>query len=225
VFRPVAEANLMASMLELAAGLRGAQEGVLALSELKGPFGVADLLVVVGPHEALQSRLATGVPPLLNEIDVLIAGALAQGRGLTVDQLAARTRVSGQVIKRRLAGLRRLRAVQKIRGVWHGDSRLMPVGRLFAFEAKTDDWRQGLDQACRYQLWTHAAILVMGRLPNQPEALFSRIADRGLGLASPAGWMARPRLQQRDPGRALWGSEHVVAGLLGRRPSLSFEEG
>ena len=223
-FRPVAEADLMLSMLDLAAGLRGADQGVLALSELKGPFGVADLLVVVGSHDALQSRVATGIPPLLSEIDALIVGALARDRGLRVDQLMTSTGVTEPVINRRLASLRRLEAVREVRGVWHADQRLRPVGRMYAFEAKTHAWRDGLDQACRYQLWTHASTLVMGRLSEAPEALLSRVAQRGLGLAGPDGWIVRPRIQQRDLGRALWGSEHVIAGLLGRRPTLPVHE-
>lgn len=215
----------MDPMLELAGGLRRAQDSVtIAISELKGPFGVADLVVVISRDDTLRGRLEAGVPPLLNQIDALITAALNKRQGLSTGELSAAIRVGASVVERRVAALRRLGAVRARGDAWQVDTRLKPLGRTYSFEAKSTDWRGGLDQARRYQLWTNAATLVLDRLPGTTDVLMARCRDRGLGLAERGSWLVRPCVQQREQGMAMWGSEYVVAGMLGRRPALADHE-
>ena len=213
----------MPDMLRLGAGMSTSREWAIALSELKGPFGVADLVVVAGNHEAFRARLHTGVPPLLNQIDALIAATLSSKRGSTPGGLATALNVALPVVERRLAGLHRVGAAERTSDLWYGHDALRPVGRLYAFEAKVDDWRQGLIQALRYQLWTDSATLVLRRLPASPQVVLEAVCRRGLGLAVGSTWLVRPRGPRRRRVLSMWGSEHILAGVLGRPPLRDHE--
>src|SRR5262249_45823044 len=66
---PIRELELSADALAAARTLPNAHRGVRVLLETAGPFGVPDLLAVIGPLDALDRRLAVEVPPLLNQVD------------------------------------------------------------------------------------------------------------------------------------------------------------
>ena len=76
-FQPVRERSLEGVALEACASLPGAQAGLVVIKEVAGPYGIPDLVAVVGDPKVARERLALGVPPLLNELDAAIVATTA----------------------------------------------------------------------------------------------------------------------------------------------------
>jgi hypothetical protein len=95
---------------------------------------------------------------------------------------------------------------------------LQPVGRLYALEAKVNNWSAGLGQAARYGSWADASAAVLGQLPRDPSRAVAQAAELGLGLALRARWLVRPRLRRLDLAQRLWASEFVIAALVDATP-------
>lgn len=94
---------------------------------------------------------------------------------------------------------------------------LAPVGRLYALEAKVDDWSGGLGQALRYGSWADASAVVMGQLPRDPSAAIRQASGLGVGLALGSRWLVRPKVRRHALAHRLWASEFVVAALSDAR--------
>jgi hypothetical protein len=213
-FAPVAEAVLGPSLLLLASGLPGATtHGVVAVTEVPGPFGVADLVALVGRADVTAGRLGCGVPPLLNEADAAIVATLSATRPLRAETIASRLAWSAALVERRLPSLKRLGAVARRGNGWVSHPALLPLGRMHAFEAKVNDWRRGLSQACTYAAWADSASVVVARAPRTWAEFDAAIGCDGLGCAVGSSWRRRPRLRQHATERRLWASEHLVAAL------------
>jgi hypothetical protein len=214
-FEPIAERMLSESALRAARTLPGAHRGVRILLETAGPFGVPDLLAIVGPLELLDRRLALEVPPLLNQVDAGVISATAPAAARTLETLAKRLSWPVETVQRRLPHLLRIGALVRAGAeTYVRPADLASVGRLFAIEAKVRDWRRALRQARTYSVWTDGYVIVMPEVgaSSLPGLLAEVSRDRG-GLMLNGKWVLRPRLLTRTPAQRLWGSEHAIAAF------------
>jgi hypothetical protein len=214
-FEPSHELELEVDALQAAQALPGAHRGLLVLQEMAGPFGVPDLLAVVGRPDVLEARRALAVPPLLNQVDAGVVAAAAPRAPRTPETLARRVGWPVETVRRRLPELLRSGALLRSGGdSYVRPAALHPVGRLFAIETKVKDWRRAIRQARTYSLWCDSYVVVMaslgaGSLGEVREAIG---ADGG-GLMVARRWVQRPRPGKRSPRQRLWGSEHLLAAM------------
>lgn len=214
-FTPGAEAELLQDLLQLSATIRATTGHVVAIPELVGPFGVADLVAVVDSTGALNKRLIASVPALLHSNDAEIVSVMSPRFGRATEEIAeALLWTDLSIVERRLPRLIKVGAVNRQPGgryVRHPS--LVPVGRLHAFEAKVRNWRAGVDQARTYALWADSATLGMAILPQRRDEVRRELQRWSLGLAQRRQWLVRPVLRRHKEARRLWASEHVVAAL------------
>jgi hypothetical protein len=214
-FEPIHEMGLSDDALEAARTLPGARRGVRVILETAGPFGIPDLLAVVGPGNLLDDRLALDVPPLLNQVDAGVVSAAAAHAPRTVVTLARRVGWPVETVSRRLPYLLKARALVRV-----GDETyvrpeyLFPVGRLYAIESKVKDWRRALRQARTYSVWCDSYVIVMPRLgAGSLPGVVEEVSADGGGLMLGGMWVRRPRLSRRSAAQRLWGSEHAIAAF------------
>lgn len=96
---------------------------------------------------------------------------------------------------------------------------MVTLGRLWAIEAKVEEWQSGLAQAHRYRLWADGAVLVLGRARVPVEAIAADARHYRVGLAIDGRWVVRPRASLPDDATRLQASEHMLAALIGAVPS------
>jgi hypothetical protein len=211
-FAPTIEQQLGPVLRNLASRLPGAAAGVTVIAEMAGPSGLPDLVAVpVSPQ--LAARLALPCLPLLTWSDARTAAACSITRAWSVSTLARRLDADEVALRRRLRRLVAQGAIEASSSGFRRVPDLQPVGRLYALEAKVDDWSAGLSQALRYGGWADASAAVLGQLPRDCSKAVTQASDLGLGLALGARWLVRPRLRRLALARRLWASEHVVAAL------------
>lgn len=214
-FEPIHELELSGDALEAARTLPGASRGVRVILETAGPFGIPDLIAVVGPERFLDERLALDVPPLLNQVDAGVVSATAIRAPRTTATIARRVGWPLKTVSRRLPYLVRVGALLRVgRDTYVRPEGLRPIGRLYAIESKVRDWRRAIRQAQTYSVWCDSYVIVMPQLGSGslPGAVDVISADGG-GLVLEGKWVKRPRLSQRSPAQRLWGTEHVVAAF------------
>ena len=226
-FEPVQERGLEAEALRAVGGLPGARDGLVVLREVAGPFGVPDLVAVVGPGDVLRRRLSVGIRPLLNEIDAGIVGAASAIVPRKLETLAVQQGWELDTVSRRVSSLLRAGALLEVRpGRFTRPSQLRPIGRLYAVETKVNKWRRAVQQGRTYQLWCDAYIVVVGSLgPDPLEALIREARQDGAGVVTAGRWLLRPRVRRRPEHKRLWGSEYVVAAIGGDSPAFDEAEG
>lgn len=215
-FEPTHELAVLDSARWCAAGLPGAHRGLLVIGELTGPQGIPDLTAIVGPPQALQRRLASPVPPLLNEVDAGIVAAASATLPRSVDALATRLGWPNDVVAGRLKGLLRTKAMIELsRGRYCRDAALEPIGRIYAIEAKVRDGGAALRQVRAYTTWADAYVIVTGSLGEVARSrLEPEVCRDGGGLVVRGSWVQRPRLRPAGRARRLWSAEHVAAALI-----------
>jgi hypothetical protein len=135
------------------------------------------------------------------------------GAGLRASVLADRLRVDEGTVLRRLGRLGRLGYVQPRGSGWSRAAELLPVGRLYALEAKVEDWRGALRQALMYATWADAAGVVLLQLPRDTTTLVQEARRLEIGLAHNERWLVRPRIHRHPLARRLLASEHLVAAM------------
>jgi len=216
-FQPTHELALSGDALVAATTLPDAHLGVRVLIETSGPFGVPDLLALVGDPSSLERRLGSQVPPLLNRIDAGIVSACSSKTPRAAEAIAKSLGWSLSTIKRRVPGLVRSGALHVVpSGALIRAEELTAAGRLYAIEAKVKDWRRALTQGRRYSVWCDSYIIVMPELPAGSSAqLVTEVKSDRAGLVLGGKWVTRPRLGKRTQAQRLWGSEHVVAAVRG----------
>ena len=216
-FEAIHELELEPDAVEAAASLPGAHRGVVVVREMAGPFGVPDLVAVVGSPAGLEQRLALPVPPLLNQIDAGVVAASAPRAPRSAETLARRVGFPLHSVQRRLPELTRVGALMRTGPTGYvRPQALQSVGRLYAIETKVKDWRRALRQARTYGLWCDSYILVMASLGSGSlTTVVDAVVRDGAGLVVAGQWVKRPRLGERSPAQRLWGSEHLVAAMRG----------
>lgn len=211
--------------LAAAEGLPGASRGLVVVPEFAGPIGVPDFTAYVGSMTSLLKRQQLDVPPVVSDIDAGIVSVahvrrtsdvheIADALGWPLSAIAGRLRrlvITGALIERRPG--------EYIRPV-----EIEATGRLYAIEAKIEDWRKALRQVRTYRVWADAYVLVMSGLSERTtEALLTEVKrDRG-GLVVDGDWLARPRIEATDEWRRLQALELFVASTESglRSPSLA----
>jgi hypothetical protein len=216
-FEAIRELELEPAAVDAAASLPGAHRGVVVLREMAGPFGVPDLVAVVGPPTRLDDRLALAVPPLLNQIDAGVVAAAAPRARRSAETLARRAGFALHSVERRVTELTRVGALIRTGpNSYVRPEALQTVGRLYAIETKVKDWRRALQQARTYSLWCDSYVLVLASLGSASQAtVLDAVVGDGAGLVVAGRWLRRPRLGERSPAQRLWGSEHLVAAMRG----------
>jgi hypothetical protein len=213
-FSPVAERDLYPVLRELASRLPGAGRGVSVIAEMPGPAGLPDLVAIpVTPR--LAARLDLDCPPLLAWADARVAAACMKTRPLSTAVLSRRLDADEATVRGRARRLVRQGALIERPEGFQRAAALEPVGRLYALEAKVDDWSSGLGQALRYGSWADASGVVMAQLPRDPSRAVAQASELGLGLALGRKWLVRPRVRRLALAHRLWASEFVVAALMG----------
>lgn len=216
-FAPGPELDLHAAVVPLAVALPAARVGLTLVAEPPGPFGIPDFVAVYGARGRLDARLSLAVPPLLNRVDAGIVAVLCAARPLSTASVARRTGWRPDTIERRLPGLVRAGAVQLAgSGTYVRPAALISIGRLLALEVKVRDWHRAVLQGRAYASWCDTYAVVLGRLSaTSSDDVVAQVGRDAAGLAVDGRWIVRPRLTQA--GRtSLWGSEHLVAALLGQ---------
>lgn len=217
-FEPIQELELEDDALRAASALPGAHRGLIVLKEMAGPFGVPDLLAIVGDLGILQARQELSVPALLNQVDAGVVSAATPQAPRSPDTLAKRVGWSVETVRRRLPMLVRSGALVQVgRDSYVRPPDLQPIGRLYAIETKMREWKRAIRQARTYNLWCDSYVIVMASLgATSLTQVAEAVAHDGGGLMVAGHWLQRPRIGKRSAAQRLWGSEHLVAAL----PSL-----
>ena len=212
-FAPKAEAELMPGIVAAALTIirRGCR--VHLLPELRGPHGVADLVVLQARDSVLANRLATGVPPLLNQLDAAIVATLAPREPKTLYEVSLELRCEERHLAPRVERLRRIGAIGITGMGFVRPAALAPLGRLYAFEAKVTDWKKGCLQAADYAAWADSATFATGRLPRDRSAVLELATTLRLGVIEDRTWVRQPELEAPTAPMRLWASEHALAAL------------
>lgn len=173
------------------------------------------LIAIVGPPEPLQRRLASGVPPLLNELDAGVAAAASATVPRSVEALAKELGWPPAVVAARMTGLLRAGAISEPSpGRYRRDPALGPIGRIYAIEAKVRDGGAALRQVRAYTTWADAYVIVTGAMGETARSRLEPEVHRdGGGLVVAGRWRQRPRLRPTSRARRLRSAEHIVAAL------------
>lgn len=214
-FEPIAERVLEPAVKDLASRLPGHSLGVFATAEFAGPAGIADLVAVTRAQKLLQARLEVDVPILKSLSDASVIAALSPRRWTSVLDVIQTTGMSEAQSVRRLRQLRDVGAVIECQGSYRRHPALVPIGRMYAFEAKVSDWRRATAQALRYARWSDAVAVVLLRPPRDLDSLRSYARSLRIGVAVGNRWLVRPVLQPTSPSLRLLASEMFIAGLIG----------
>lgn len=195
-FEPVQERELHQDALAAAQGLPGASRGLVVVPEFAGPIGIPDFTAYVGNIDRILGRHRLDVAPVLNELEAGVVSSAHVRRALSAADLAAAQGWPTSAISDRLRGLVRRGALIEVGADRYvRPDALEPGGRLYAIEAKVEDWRSAIRQVRTYRVWADSYVLVMGQISDR--ALTSLVAevrrDRG-GLMVAGRWVVRPRL-------------------------------
>jgi DNA-binding Lrp family transcriptional regulator len=214
LFEPVAEAAMHATLRDLAQRLPGANQGLLLVPEFVGPYGVVDLLAVTYIGDRINRRWRSGIAPITSELDVQILSAIPASHGASLEEISQSLGRPAEAIRRRVRQLSASGALHLNGSAYSRDKALTPLGRLWALEAKVNDWRRGLGQAIQYGLWADASAVVLSRLSVDTEYLVKEAQRLNVGIALGSRWLVRPRIKTQSEMFKLWASELLFAALL-----------
>lgn len=206
------EQTLYPDLRFLASTLPRATDGVIVIPEMVGPVGVPDLVAVVRTP-ALDARLAAGIAPIRTWNDARLVAHCGPTRGLSIESLSHRMGAETKATRRRVMRLERQGALVVSRGLVSRDSRVQPLGRVYALEAKVADWSGAISQALRYATWADGSGVVLARLPRDVARVVDTARDLGVGLALQSKWLVRPRIHRLSTANRLLTSEYIVAAL------------
>jgi hypothetical protein len=195
-FEPIQELELHDDALDAAKTLPGASRGLVVVSEFAGPLGIPDFTAFVGQVTHIRTRQNLTIAPIVNEVEAGIVSVAHVNRPSSAEQLAQALGWPSAIVAGRVPRLVKSGALAEVaRGRYTRPMLLEPAGRLYAIEAKVNDWRSALRQVRTYRVWADAYVIVMGSISVQAqEALTAEVRhDRG-GLVVAGKWVMRPRL-------------------------------
>lgn len=214
-FQPTSELELIPDLVAAALKLARRASRIVVVPELRGPYGVADVAVLETTDEVLSARLALGIPPLLNQLDAAIVGAIHAHRSTDIAALARELGWMERHLTLNVASLIRRGVITRRRtGALVKPPALVPMGRLSVYEAKVDNWRRGFDQTSTYATWADRATLALRRLPRDSAPVVDAAARLQVGLIADGVWKHHPGVQPLSRQTRFWASEHVLAALL-----------
>jgi hypothetical protein len=216
-FEPLQELALHATAIAASECLPNAKSGLTIVRELVGPIGIPDFTALIGNPARVLQRQRSNVPTLTNEIDAGIVASLNPSAGRSLDWTASQLGWPKSTLQRRVGLLLKMGAVHHVGGErFVRDESLGTLGRIYAVEAKVDDWRSALRQVRTYRVWADSYLLVMGPLTDRVLAqLVPEVAhDRG-GLVVDGKWLLRPRLGHVAPARRIQAAEAFAASTIG----------
>ncbi|WP_152030867.1 hypothetical protein [Agromyces aureus] len=215
-FEPIHERQLHEIAVRASESLPGAARGLVVVPEFAGPIGVPDFTAFVGKTTSLLARQRSSVPPVINELDAGVLTVAHVGRALHVEELAQALAWPEATIAGRAKRLVATGAlIDQGGGRYVRPSVIAPRGRLYAIEAKIEDWRSALRQVRTYRVWADAYVLVMtGVSERSAQNLLAEVLrDKG-GLILDGQWIARPRLGEVKARRRLQAAELFAAATL-----------
>lgn len=219
-FQPCGEAEVIPGLVAAALARARKDRRLILLSELRGPFGVPDFVILETDDQTLTARMESGVSPLLNQIDAAIVGSLGAKRPRRLSSVARDLGWPERHLAPRANELCRSGVISQVQpGSFIRLAALKPLGHLAVYEAKVDKWRRGLLQASTYATWADSATLAIARLPRDPAPAVDLATELRVGLIADGSWRLRAERQSLSRAMRLWASEHVVASLLSYQPS------
>lgn len=185
------------------------------MEEMPAPIGIPDLTALVGNSADVTARLSLAIPPLLHEVDAAIVSVAHAERPRSAAAFAKALGWPESTVGRRLRQLVRSGALIEVRPcIFVRPFALKPLGRIYAVEAKVDNWTQAVKQARSYALWSDAYVLVLGSLsPKTIERVLVEVGQDRAGLVVGGKWIRRPAVRKVPNRMRLWASEHFVAAL------------
>lgn len=215
-FEPTHELEVVPAALQAARTLPGAHRGAVVVSEMAGPNGIPDLTALIGDDRKLRTRLDCPVAPLLNEIDAGIVAVTNPSVARSPQQIGESLGWPESTVLRRIPSLVRQGALIDHGNRFTREGAIQPLGRIFAVEAKVNDWRKALKQARTYALWADNYVLVLGRATVAATDLaLEEVAQDRAGLVVSGRWRRKPNAAPLPPAKRLWAAEHFVASLRG----------
>jgi hypothetical protein len=214
-FQPIQELDLRADVLRACTELPTSRRGIIVQEEMPGPIGIPDATVLIGGRDRLCAREASGIPPILNRLDVAILVALPTSAPRSAEFLANTLHWEPQTVSRRIRHLVSNGAVARtLHGSFIRDASVVPLGRVIAVEAKVNNAVGALAQARTYSSWADTYVLVMSQLSSRVMGrLAEEVSGDGGGLMVASRWVVRPRLGTHSRVQALLGSEFFFDSL------------
>lgn len=212
-FEPIQERELHKDALAAVRALPGASRGLVVVPEFAGPLGIPDFTAYVGNIDRIRRRHRLEVDPVVNELETGIISATYPRRPSSTHDIARALGWPVETVTERLRGLvRRGALIEASSGKFVRPESLEPGGRLYAVEAKVNDWRSALRQVRTYRVWADSYVLVMGQLTERAQAAVTAEVrrDRG-GLVLEGRWIVRPRLGHSAARRRIQAAELFAA--------------
>lgn len=221
-FEPVQERDLYSLAAKAAQTLPGAKGGVVLVSEMPGPLGQPDFVVLLGGNDWISKRRSAGVGPQLGQAECTVLAALYEKRPLKLETLSRRLDWSVESLQPILSKLVRQGAVDiTSTGSYRLVSGMMPSGHLVAFEAKVKDWHRAIVQGRAYRTWADNYVVLLGEVGETAMGrAIEAVADDGAGLFNETGWSVYPKPRKAVAARRLWGFEYLLAAVGGLDPSF-----
>lgn len=213
-FVPKQELELNPALAMLASKLPRSSRGLITISEFEGPVGIPDFIGVTSFTKSLGERKEAGVPPLTSLADATLLAFVSSARWSSAASLARRTRQDETALVKKLNRLERSGYLKFQGRLVQRAEFLKPIGRIYAFEAKVDDWRQASAQAFRYSRWSDAASIVLLRPPRNMDAVQAQAIRLKIGFAVEDRWIIRPVISPSDSGQRLLASEMLYQTVL-----------
>ena len=218
-FEPIGELALLPTAVRAAERVHfGPPKKLWLITEMKAPFGVPDLVAVLGKEEAFGRRLECPVPAILNQIDAGVVASLSASRPRPIHEVCIRTGWELGSVERRLRTLLRTGAVRENRsGGLTRHPGLSVWGRAIAVETKLTDWKGALAQCRKYLSWAETYVLVMDHVAAAAvNNLAANVRADHAGLLIDDVWIVRPTAKAQTAQRRFWTCEHAYNAL---RPS------
>jgi len=214
-FSPGAERALHPLVISTAHSATKYADNVLILPEFPLPVGVPDLTAVRLDEQALAVRIASGVPPVLGRHRAAVLAKCGPTRPTSLITLSRTLGVSERQTRGLIGELVRSGALTTEGTGWCRSSAVLPLGKVFSFEAKVSDWRSGFAQCLRYGLHADNVTLILGRVGTKAaRAAQEACRAEGVGLVIEETRLVRSRSHTVPLARRLETSEHLLELLV-----------